>query len=408
MASYDLTALSTPLEFDTSNGTQPFLLRWDDTHIIAMWAGGAGSAGLIQSFSVNAGTGAITAIGTPLSITGSADLTYVHSLVVFDSTHIVGCWQNGSDSNVETRVFAIDGSFIITAVGAIKVVTSITAMPMITLLDSTHLVVVGQGSASDGYAITLAVNTSTWAITEPSSALEFDTANCRYPKVLTVDTTHVLVVWSSENGTGVEAQILIVNGSTWAITAADSPLVVGTTGDSYNQDVVQLDSTHFMVSFIDSGSDGDARVITVNLSTWAVTAEGTAYEYYTGSTNYWQPLVFVNATHAIVVWQADQDGYAVALEANGSWQISKPNTALKFYDSTSTAFSWPASCKLTTYRMVIAWTGIGADGFMQALDITQPAAGPTNLKTYNTNAKANIKTINTNPIANVKTLDTNA
>lgn|SRR3990167_3964747 len=36
------------------------------------------------------------------------------------------------------------------------------------------------------------------------------------------------------------------------------------------------------------------------------------------------------------------------------------------------------------------------------------AAGPANLKTYNTNATANIKTINTNAIANVKTLDTNA
>jgi len=36
------------------------------------------------------------------------------------------------------------------------------------------------------------------------------------------------------------------------------------------------------------------------------------------------------------------------------------------------------------------------------------AAGPVNLKTYNTNVKANIKTINTNVIANVKTLDTNA
>ena len=36
------------------------------------------------------------------------------------------------------------------------------------------------------------------------------------------------------------------------------------------------------------------------------------------------------------------------------------------------------------------------------------AAGPANLKTYNTNAKANIKTINTNNINNVKTLNTNA
>lgn len=35
------------------------------------------------------------------------------------------------------------------------------------------------------------------------------------------------------------------------------------------------------------------------------------------------------------------------------------------------------------------------------------AAGPANLKSYNTNLKANIKSINTNPIANVKSLNTN-
>jgi hypothetical protein len=42
-----------------------------------------------------------------------------------------------------------------------------------------------------------------------------------------------------------------------------------------------------------------------------------------------------------------------------------------------------------------------------ALNYGAGAAGPTNLKTYNTNAKANIKSINTNLIANVKSLNTN-
>lgn len=38
---------------------------------------------------------------------------------------------------------------------------------------------------------------------------------------------------------------------------------------------------------------------------------------------------------------------------------------------------------------------------------TTPAAGPANLKSYNTNAIANIKTMNTNAIANVKSMNTN-
>jgi hypothetical protein len=51
---------------------------------------------------------------------------------------------------------------------------------------------------------------------------------------------------------------------------------------------------------------------------------------------------------------------------------------------------------------VLTWNTSGSFEFALA------AAGPANLKSYNTNLKANIKTMNTNPIANVKTFDTNA
>lgn len=41
------------------------------------------------------------------------------------------------------------------------------------------------------------------------------------------------------------------------------------------------------------------------------------------------------------------------------------------------------------------------------IEYTEPASGPANLKSYNTNLKANIKSINTNPLANIKSLNTN-
>lgn len=47
-------------------------------------------------------------------------------------------------------------------------------------------------------------------------------------------------------------------------------------------------------------------------------------------------------------------------------------------------------------------------GFIVSIAPVASAAGPANLKTYNTNPTANIKSINTNVIANVKTLNTNA
>ncbi len=62
------------------------------------------------------------------------------------------------------------------------------------------------------------------------------------------------------------------------------------------------------------------------------------------------------------------------------------------------------------------WTGGTASNFAGPVTLSGPvdtfvtyteAAGPANMKTYNTNVKANSKTINTNLIANVKTVNTN-
>ena len=56
------------------------------------------------------------------------------------------------------------------------------------------------------------------------------------------------------------------------------------------------------------------------------------------------------------------------------------------------------------------WNSDGTSkwGMIQASFSPAVAAGPANLKSYNTNLKANIKSIDTNLIANVKSLDTNA
>lgn len=53
-------------------------------------------------------------------------------------------------------------------------------------------------------------------------------------------------------------------------------------------------------------------------------------------------------------------------------------------------------------------SGRRATGYYQNIDLAPAAAGPANLKSYNTNLKANIKTVNSNTIANCKTLNTNA
>ncbi len=54
-----------------------------------------------------------------------------------------------------------------------------------------------------------------------------------------------------------------------------------------------------------------------------------------------------------------------------------------------------------------SWTFSTKMGWQTAMMQPPAAAGPANLKTYNTNPKANIKTVDTNTLANMKSLDTN-
>lgn len=101
----------------------------------------------------------------------------------------------------------------------------------------------------------------------------------------------------------------------------------------------------------------------------------------------------------------------IALDANGisniqktgvsifteqlSWDILNNTTGLTWSSGLQNAYLFRSSDQATTDndpKLTITYT---------------VAAGPANLKTYNTNVAANIKTINTNPIANVKSLDTN-
>jgi len=401
MASYDITALSTALEFDTAQGSFNSIIRWTDTRVINAWTGSSDSKGLIQGFDVNSGTGAVTAIGTPLSFDGTNNDANAKQVITFDSTHCLLVWRDGTDTQAKSRMLAVDGSGNVTTAGATKTLTSITQGPAVCLIDATHALVVGSGSGQDGFAQVITINTGTWAITEPAAALEFDTTDCVYPKVLPIDGTHFIVTWF-QGGTGVMAQVLTVNTGTWEVTTEGTALNVGAGGGL--QEICEMDNNHFMITFADNGSDGNAQVIEVNLGTWAVTNVGTPLEFLTGTINSLAVITF-DATHAVVTYDSNGNAYMVTLAVDGSWNVSVPASALE-YTTGNLGANYFSLCLLDSPRLVCAWEGDGSDGFTQSFDVTEQV-GPANLKSYNTNLKANIKTINTNPIANVKSLNTN-
>lgn len=363
--SYDAYALNEAFEFDTVAIATSRVHRWSDTRIIIAWSGGSDTKGLVQAFDVNATTGAITAIGSALSVDGTTDGCGKFTILTVDSTHFILVWRNNTSAAVKARAFAIDGSGVITTAGSTFSVSDITGQPSACWLDSTHFMIVGSGSGNDGYAKVHQVNTSTWAITASGSATEFDTTNFGGQEggdqVVKIDSTHVLVVWYQGGG---QAQVLTIDGS-YNITATGSPLAItnASVSDMY-VGLIPLDGVnHWLLTFTGSGNDGYAQVLAVNLSTWAVTEVGTGVKYRDGSQTY-KGTAYMNATHAAVSFNDGGFGRLLTLTVDGSWNVTANNTT---YTGVHQGFG--SLCQVSTGRLVQVQAGETDDGYAETFNV---------------------------------------
>ena len=70
------------------------------------------------------------------------------------------------------------------------------------VVDANHFINFYAGADVDGFAVVVAVNTSTWAVTTSNSALEFDTDSGRYNSCAKIDTNHFINFWQGPSTDG--------------------------------------------------------------------------------------------------------------------------------------------------------------------------------------------------------------
>lgn len=408
MAAYDVTKLGSGLEFDTTVANNICSLKIDATHFVNIWQGGASFYLLAQVFSVNKTTGAITAVGALFTI--DTDNGGAVSAFMADANHFVVSWDYNSTDGA-TQVFEINlSTWAITAKGSMtNYGNNQIDYTDCFMLDSTHYVVLWS-KASTGYAQIFEVNTSTWQTSALGTALNIatDSYGFKWIKGKGIDSSHFISVYGRGNSGAhsQDSQAFSINTSTWAITAGTAKKNYNTTiGVNYYHDIEKIDDTHFLHFW--AGTDGDvyAQVFEVNLSTLAITYLSSAIEFDTSNFTYSQ-TVLLNSNHIILMWTggASGYGYAQSFEVNlSTWALTLNGSPLTLQNNDCRYFS---NFLLDTGLVIGSWRGTDSDGFTQLFSIEIPL-GPANLKSYNTNLKANIKTINTNPIANVKSLNTN-
>ena len=294
-AAFELSK-GTPYEFDTSNGQYPALAQIDSTHYLCAYTD-TGSIGYAVVLTVNLTTRDITA-GTPCSF----------------------------------ELPAAAGTY-----------------PALAKIDSTHYLCAYTGAGTDGWAVVLTVNLGTWAVTR-NTPYEFDNSNGQYPALVQINSTHYLCAYTDTGSIGY-AVVLTVS-PTWTITAGtprsfELPAAAGT-----YPALAQIDSTHYLCAYTGAGTDGYAVVLTVNLGTWAI-SRGTAFEYDTSNGQY-PALAQIDSTHYLCAYTDTGNlGYAVVLTVSPTWTITRG--APYSFEMPATAGLWPALAQIDTTRYLCAY-----------------------------------------------------
>lgn len=284
------------------------------------------------------------------------------------------------------------------------------------LIDDAHFVLFYQGADSDGFAQVFTVNTSTWAVSTSSSAIEFDTAFSVRNKSVAIDSNHFLNIWINASSNMV-AQVFTVNTSTWAVSTAASGTTIATLSSTEHSSLpmdanhvlvlrkaglaniievntstwsvsttiddvdvsgidtretaqAKIDDTHALAVYGDASGNGYAQVLAVNTSTWAVSTTAGELNYITASGK--QPLLLmIDSTHCFLASQNSSlyAGFAQVLEVNTStWAVSTTATPLQFVPDFE--YGYPqAAMLLDDNHLLFIFSGDSSDGYAQVLEV---------------------------------------
>ncbi|MGA2172516.1 MAG: hypothetical protein ABSG82_05820 [Sedimentisphaerales bacterium] len=273
-------------------------------------------------------------------------------LVKIDATHYLCAYSRGSSCyavvlNVDPNTWAITKY-------TPRLLDAYGILPALVKIDSTSYLCAYMASSGPptGYAVVLTVNTSTWAITA-GNVYMYSTPLGVSPALAQIDTTHCLCACFRTSGsfTGGYAGVLTVSGTT--ITPGTFYQYDGTSGAGQYPALAQIDATHYLCAYMRGGPLGYAVVLTVNTSTWAITA-GTSYSLETpAASGQYHDLAQIDSTHYLCAYTgASNRGYAVVLTVSGT-----TITAGTRYQFDGTNGLYPALVQIDSTRYLCAYAG---------------------------------------------------
>jgi len=341
-------------------------LKVDDTHVIIFWQDDASGDGMVQVVEVNPDSGALTVIGTALTFDAAGGA--FNSSCQIDSTHFINFWQGASNDGF-VQVFTVDLiTFAVTANGSsFEFDTTNYQGGSCVLIDSTHVSMFWDRGGANGIIAETFLISGAFAVTAIGSSITVDSGGDEVSAVM-VDADHVLLFWDAAS-TG-EAQVAYVDLGTFVISMVGSSFEFDAATAESNS-CQQVDSTHFINFWASTSNVGKAQVFSVDLGTYAVTADGTAITYEAGTVDGNSSVATGDGEHFVNFWKgADDEGYSQMFNVDtGTFAVTAIENLVNFGTLADGSPDQNSAVFLSNYRIANFWvkdespsdgTGVGA------------------------------------------------
>lgn len=254
-----------------------------------------------------------------------------------DSTHfIVGYDKEVSGYFSACKVGVISGGDEITFGDEYRFGTEERAPSLsISLLDSTHFVLVYEDEAPGDYGVARIGTITDTTVISYGSKYTFNAGVTEKFRVCSLDSTHFAIAFKDvSNNYYITSIIGVVSGGN--VIAFGNKCVVENVGP-YTPEPVKIDSTHFIVIY---GSDGNGTAVIGTVASEDEITFGDKYNFHTGGC-YHLSCSLLDSTHFVVIYSYSISGSAVVGTISGVDEISygseyEFNDAYSYYNSVST------------------------------------------------------------------------
>jgi len=191
-------------------------------------------------------------------------------------------------------------------------------------------------------------------------SVEHDTLNGISNSLVQIDSTHFMLAYAGSGSDGF-IKTFSIDGS-YNITEIDS-LEHDTLNGTYNS-LIQIDSTHFMLAYAGSGVDGFIKTFSIDGSYNITQIDSLEHDTVNGDYN---SLVKIDDTHFMLAYDgtATDGGQVKTFSIDGSYNITQIDSlehdAITGFDN--------SLVKIDDTHFMLAYAGSGNDGFIKTFSI---------------------------------------